>query len=150
MRFTLMTLLCAGVLSCVRPAFALQCYELALKDEKGAVISVNPAPIGLMVGGNPVLDGDYPTHFKRDIVAPAHCPVALVDGVRKMFNAACPGEDLRKSAAQANKVPLSAIEKGCEDMLVALTNQDAEKYRKENEKRFPGSQSIFPKQPGTK
>ncbi|MBY0510027.1 MAG: hypothetical protein K2P94_07720 [Rhodospirillaceae bacterium] len=149
MRFLLRTMICVGAFAST-PALALHCYTLALKDDKGAVVSVSPPAIGLMIGVNPVIEGAYPPHVTREPVAPAQCPESLVESIRATFNASCLGDDLRKKAADANKVPVEMVSKGCGEMEAALQNKDVEFYRERDKTLFPQKPDIFPKKPGPK
>lgn len=149
MRIFWATAICAtGLVS--TPALALHCYELALKDSAGVVIPLSVPPVGLMVGGNPVIEGSYPPHVKREPIAPAQCPATLVESVRQSFNASCPGEDLRKKAAAANKISRELVDQGCNDMATALLNKDVEFYQKRDKELFPNHDGIFPTKPGEK
>lgn len=156
MRLFSVMVICAAALAPVAastPALALHCYELELRDAAGAAIPVSPPAIGLMIGANPVIDGAYPPHAKREPVAPATCPDSLVESIRATFNASCLGEDVRKKAADANKVPLEVVNKGCGEMDAALQNKDVEFYRERDKKLFPQKQeppALFPKKPGEK
>ena len=131
------------------PAFALHCYELTLKDEKGVVIPVSPPVIGLMLGGNPVIGDGVPPHATLEPAAPADCPLPLVEGIRNLYNASCLSEAARKKAATEGGATVERIKKGCEDMAASLQGKDVEFYKKRDEKLFPKKKedSIFPKNP---
>jgi hypothetical protein len=149
MRLLLTTLILATAFAST-PALALHCYQLALKDDKGAVVPVSPPAIGLMIGANPVIEGAYPPHVAREPVAPAKCPDSLVESIRATFNASCLGDELRKKTADANKVPVEMVNKGCGEMDAALQNKDEEFYRERDKKLFPQKPEASPKKPGAK
>jgi len=133
------------------PASAAYCYKLALKDQNGAVVAVNPAPIGIMLGGQPVVDGDFPPHATREPVEAVACPQNLVESIRGLYNASCLSEEAREKAAAAYNGSVDLIKKGCEDMAVSLRGDDVEFYRKQDaEKRPKTNDGIFLKKPGEK
>jgi len=133
------------------PASAAYCYKLALKDEIGAFLTINPPPIGIMLGGQVVVDGELPPHATREPAEAVACPQQLVDNIRNLYNASCLSEDARKKAAAEYQGSIEVINKGCEDMAVSLRGDDVEFYRKQDaEKRPKKDDGMFLKKPGEK
>ena len=119
------TILLAGaVLALTSPAQAAKCVQVTFFDQNGAVIQTNPPlTIGLLLGGQPVLNGAGPMVYNsKKVGAPAPCPGKLVDSVRDLFNRSCPSEQRRNAAAKESRVDIATINKGCANMAEALAD----------------------------
>ena len=114
--------LATATLALAAPAEAAQCVQVIFFDQNGAVIPTNPALIvGIMVGGQPVLNGAGPMVYNsKKVGAPAPCPAKLVEAVTDLFNKSCPSEQRRGAAAKDSRVPSDNINKGCANMAAAL------------------------------
>ncbi len=109
-----------ATISMFQSAQSAQCVNVSLLDANGVIVPTDEPVVGMMVGGVPAIEGNFPPHVGRSAGSEAPCPQPLVDQVTELFTQTCTTSERRDTAAQQFGVDASVIAKGCLDMNEAL------------------------------
>ncbi len=107
-----------------RPAASAQCVNVNLHDSAGTIVPTEEPVIGIMLGGAPIIEGEFPVHASTSAGTEVRCPQELIDLVTNLFAETCTTTERRAAAAQAHGVGSEIIQKGCTDMSQALKDGD--------------------------
>lgn len=102
------------------PAESAQCVNVNLHDANGTIVPTEEPVIGIMLGGVPVIEGEFPEHASTSAGIEVSCPQELVNLITNLFAETCTTTERRAAAAQAHGVGPEIIQKGCTDISNAL------------------------------
>jgi len=107
-----------------QPAESAQCVNVSLLDPNGVIVTTDAPIVGMMLGGIPVIQGEFPPHAGTTAGTVVPCPQIIVDQVTSLFSETCTTAGRRTSAAQMHGVNIEVIAKGCTDMSAALNVEE--------------------------
>ena len=97
------------------PARAAKCVKIELLDQDSLPLREQPAVVGLMVGGKPIIpEGDYPPHSALRAGVPTACPPALVENVAESYKESCLTVERRAQTARNNNVSNESVSAQCQ------------------------------------
>ncbi len=97
------------------------CVKVELLDQDSLPVRGQPAVVGLLVGGKPIIpEVDYPRHSSLRAGEPATCPAALVEIVAQSYKDSCLTAERRVQTATANKASRESVEAQCQTIREAL------------------------------
>ena len=97
------------------PARTAKCVKIELLDQDSLPVRGQPAVVGLLVGGKPIIpEGDYPPHAALRVGVPTSCPPALVETVAESYKESCLTVDRRAQTARTNKSSNEAVSAQCQ------------------------------------
>ena len=97
------------------PSRKAKCVKIELLDQDSLPVREQPAVVGLLVGGKPIIpEGDYPPHAALRVGVPTSCPPALVETVAESYKESCLTLERRAQTARTNKVSNEAVSSQCQ------------------------------------
>lgn len=106
------------------PAESAQCVNVNLHDSNGTIVPTKEPVIGIMLGGVPTIEGEFPEHATTSAGTEVPCPQELTDLITNLFTETCTTSERRTAAAQVHGVGPEIIQKGCTDLSNALETTD--------------------------
>ena len=89
--------------------------KIELLDQDSLPVRNQPAVVGLLVGGQPIIpEGDYPSHQALRVGMATACPAALVETVAESYKESCLTLERRAQTARTNKVSNESVSAQCQ------------------------------------
>lgn len=120
----LLTALALFSISATPPAESAQCVNVSLLDANGVIVPTDEPIVGMMLGGVPAIQGNFPPHASTTAGTVVPCPQVIVDQVTALFSEICTTADRRAAAAKMYGANMEVITKGCTDMSDALNDNE--------------------------
>jgi hypothetical protein len=97
------------------------CVKVELLDQDSLPVRGQPAVVGLLVGGKPIIpEAEYPRHFSLRAGEPAACPAALVESVAQSYKDSCLTAERRVQTATVNNASRESVATQCQTIREAL------------------------------
>ncbi len=106
------------------PAHAATCVHVTFLDAEGVVIPTESPVTGIMLGGQPMMEGQIPVYASIRAEDEVTCPQALLDQIATLFDQSCSTANRRQSTATQHNSSIDVVNNGCSDLSEALNNSE--------------------------